>query len=149
MNRAICLALALAAMFAVPEASAEPNKWQYELLERCMKRAAFIRENPEQAPFVNTDHGLNNYSTMLDNENDYRAMLNIYREMLNNYREKLDQVTLERAILNNQTLGSAMLNNYSAMLNNYRTMLNRAMLNNENHDSAMLNKCFYLQIAPG
>jgi hypothetical protein len=35
MNRAICLALALAAIFAVPEASAEPVRWQYELLELC------------------------------------------------------------------------------------------------------------------
>jgi hypothetical protein len=147
MNRAICLALALAAMFAVPEASAEPNKWQYELQERCMIRA------------------------MLNNENDYRAILNNYRE---NYGEMAERAILnnenrDSVMLNNENGCSTMLNNYSAMLNNYsaiqknynaiqklygemlkcnhRAMLNnnhRVMLNNEN-----LNKCFYLQIAPG
>jgi hypothetical protein len=41
MNRAICLAFALA-VFAIPEASAEPNKEQYELQERCGKRSAEV-----------------------------------------------------------------------------------------------------------
>jgi hypothetical protein len=49
MNRAICLALALAAVFAVPEASAEPVKWQYELLALCAERAMLNNENRDSA----------------------------------------------------------------------------------------------------
>jgi hypothetical protein len=75
MNRAICLALALAAIFAVPEASAEPVRWQYELLELC----GMQRE-------------------MLNNENHYRGY---YWEMPNRYRATL-VATLEKAMLNNE-----------------------------------------------
>lgn len=42
MNRSICLGFALATIFAIPEAAAEPNKEQYELQERCGKRAAEV-----------------------------------------------------------------------------------------------------------
>jgi hypothetical protein len=48
MKRAICLALALAAIFATTKAVAEPNKEQYEVQERCGKRASkvFEKERP-------------------------------------------------------------------------------------------------------
>lgn len=76
--RAICVALALAAIFAIPEASAEPNKEQYELQERCGKRAeqVFKSDNPGQSSggvVTNTEDGQNittyqnHYSTTINN----------------------------------------------------------------------------------
>jgi hypothetical protein len=63
--RAIYLAFALATIFVIPpEASAEPNKDQYELQERCGKRAeeAFKTEEQRNRNFTYQNH----YSTRLN-----------------------------------------------------------------------------------
>jgi hypothetical protein len=76
--RSVCLvAFALAAIFAIPEASAEPNKEQYELQERCGKRAeqVFKSDNPGQpggAAITNTDEGQN----ITSYQNHYSSTLN-------------------------------------------------------------------------
>jgi hypothetical protein len=66
MNRAICLALALAAMFAIPKASTEPKRGQYELLELCAGLAMVNDQNRDSAA-----------REMLEKDiiNKYRAMM--------------------------------------------------------------------------
>jgi hypothetical protein len=81
MNRA-CLTIALAATVIATGVAAEPNKEQYELQERCGKRAeqVFKGDNPGQSGggFVNnTEDGQdittyrNHYSTTLTNVSTY------------------------------------------------------------------------------
>jgi hypothetical protein len=77
MKRA-CLTFAVAATILTPAgASAEPNKEQYELQERCGKRAeqVFKNDNPGQSAGVvltNTDDG----QTITTYQNHYSATLN-------------------------------------------------------------------------
>jgi hypothetical protein len=63
MKRAICLALALAAIFATTKAVAEPNKEQYELQERCGKRASevFEKERPCRLNQTETGRSISNF----------------------------------------------------------------------------------------
>jgi hypothetical protein len=73
MNRAILLAFALAAIFAIPETSAEPNKEQYELQERCGKRAAEVFKSVYGAGgATNTETGQN----ITTYQNHYSATFN-------------------------------------------------------------------------
>jgi hypothetical protein len=71
--RVIYLSFALATIFAIPETSAEPNKDQYELQERCGKRAEEAFKNDYAGGGVtNTKDGQN----VTAYENHYNAMLN-------------------------------------------------------------------------
>jgi hypothetical protein len=70
---AMSMAIAVAAMRSIPEASAEPNKEQYELQERCGKRAAevFKSYNPG-GEITNTDTG----QDIVTYQNHYSARFN-------------------------------------------------------------------------
>jgi hypothetical protein len=96
--RAICLAFALATNLAIPGATAEPNKEQYELQERCGKRAeqVFKSDNPGQVAggvITNTEEGQN----ITSYQNHYSANLNkcFYLLIVNgvNYKKKPQYTT--------------------------------------------------------
>jgi hypothetical protein len=71
--RAIYLALTLAAIFAIPKASAEPHKAQYALQERCGKRAAEVfKSDYGSGGITNTQDGQQNTTY----ENHYSVTIN-------------------------------------------------------------------------
>ena len=79
--RVICLAFALATILALPEASAEPNKEQYELQERCGQAAAKRFKNDWGNGVTNTEDG----QMIATYQNHYNSMFNkcFYLEIAN------------------------------------------------------------------
>jgi hypothetical protein len=73
-----CITFALAAtMFGTAQASAEPNKEQYELQERCGRRAAEVFKNDHGGQgaaviYTDTEHG----QDIATYQNHYSGLLN-------------------------------------------------------------------------
>jgi len=88
--RPIHLAFALAIISAIPEASAEPNKDQYELQEHCGKRAEEVFKSDYQGGGVaNTEDG----QSITTYENHYSAIFNkcFFLETVTSIRTRNDK----------------------------------------------------------